>query len=216
MQITQAGFVKPDQKKLEQYREEFRTNSCILIPQLIESKVIAKTVGHIQLAEFYENTHLTLNGNVFAEDQTIANTSIALHQIHFLMNNPSLFSTIRFITNCEEIKGFSGRIYQNSPNSSHHLDWHDDMQVSNRILGVSINLSIEKYSGGRFQIRKKNDSHLLKEIECGNLGDTHIFKISSLLEHRVTKTEGVYPRIAAAGWFNSETEYSKSIKKSKQ
>jgi hypothetical protein len=213
MQITQTGFLIPDLKKLNQYREEFRENNCVYIPELIEKKILAKTLVHIQNAEFYENTHLSPSGNVFAKDQTIVNNSIALHQIHFLMNNPSLFSAIRYISNCGEIKGFSGRIYRNSPNSFHHLDWHDDMQIANRLLGVSVNLSMDRYEGGYFQIRKKNTSFLLKEVGCGNLGDTHIFNISNFLEHRVTKTEGLYPRIAAAGWFNAESEFSETIKK---
>ena len=215
MQITQTGFILPDQKKLNQYREEFRKNNCIYIPELIEKKILAKTLIHIKNAEFYENTHLSQKGNVFAKDETIVNNSIALHQIHFLMNNPTLFSVIRHISDCGEIKGFSGRIYRNSPNSSHHLDWHDDKQVANRLLGVSINLSKDVYEGGNFQIRKKNSSLLLKEIGCGNLGDTHIFNISDFLEHRVTKTEGLHPRLAAAGWFSSENEFSETIKKKK-
>ena len=213
MQITQTGFKIPDQKILDLYREEFRKNNCIYIPELIEKKILAKTIVLIQNSKFFENTHLNQSGNVFAKDESIVNNSIALQHIHFLMNNQNLFSVVKYITNSPEIKGFSGRIYRNSPNSSHHLDWHDDKQVANRLLGVSINLSTDKYEGGKFQIRKKNSSFLLKEIGCGNLGDTHIFDISDFIEHRVTKTQGLFPRIAAAGWFNSENEFSETIKK---
>ena len=202
--ITRKGLDGWDNALVEGLKKEFEEKRCILLPQLLEESLLQKIIGDIEQSSFYENEHVSIEKKVFATDLSLPGKNLALHQVHFLLNNPRLFQLIGYITGCPPIKGFAGRIYRNMPGSDHHLDWHDDTQDKTRLVGLSMNLGREKYTGGLFQIRKRDAEELLREVACGHPGDTHIFAVSPHLQHRVTKTTGEHPRTAAAGWFVSE------------
>ncbi|MET0393840.1 MAG: 2OG-Fe(II) oxygenase [Chitinophagaceae bacterium] len=201
--ITRKGLQGLNDAVADQLKQEFEQKHSIFLPQLVEESILQKIIRDIESASFYENEH-TSKDKVFATDLSIQSKNIALHQIRFVLNNPQLFQLIEHISGCLPIKGFACRIYKNLPGAGHHLDWHDDTSVPSRLVGLSINLGREKYSGGVFQLREKGKEELLREVRCGNPGDTHIFRVSSDLEHRVTQTTGEHPRIASAGWFFSE------------
>ncbi len=200
IQISKKGFITADETVLKKYKEEFEVVNCILLPQFICQDLVSKMLSLFEKSEVFENEHVDNENKKFASDLTVRN-NLLQHFITFSLSDKKLFNAIEYITGCPEIKSFNCRIYINNPKSNHYLDWHDDLQDSTRLVGVSINLSQYKYSGGSFQIRKKSNLKILRTIECGNLGDMHVFKISSSLEHRVTETSGDYARIAAAGWF---------------
>lgn len=204
MQLTQKGLINVNTEQLKQWQTEFSEKKCIIVPKLIEESLLQKIVRLIDKAEFHPKSHFTHNGKVFAKDLTIDGKSLALYQIHFILNNPQLFKIIEFITGCTTVQGFSGRIYRNMPHSEHHLHWHNDLDDKTRLVALSMNLSKEKYEGGQFQIRQVGSDTLFREVPCGNLGDTHIFKIAPDLEHAVAATQGDFPRTAAAGWFITE------------
>jgi hypothetical protein len=206
IQITQKGLIISENFQLQQYQKEFAEKQCIVLPQLITQSLLEKIVKCLQTASFRENQHLTEKNKIFATDLTIDGTHIALHQINFLLNNSKLFNLIENITNCQTISSFNCRIYKNLPSAGHHLNWHDDTIDHSRLIGVSMNIGAHKYLGGKFQLRRKGEVRLLREVSCGNLGDTHIFNVANHLEHRVTETEGDFPRVAAAGWFTNQKQ----------
>lgn len=203
--ITKNGLTGCEDHIVDRLRREFAEKRCTILPRLLEDKLLDKILGNLDTASFYENQHTASGDAIFASDLSVPTKSIVLHQLNFLFNNPGLFRLIEIITGCTEIRGFSGRIYRNMPGTDHFLDWHDDTSGPTRLIGMSINLSKEKYEGGVFQIRKKGNSDNLKEVSCGNRGDTHIFKVSPHLEHCVTTVTGNFPRTAGAGWFTSDT-----------
>lgn len=204
--ITRKGLEGWEDTLVNGLKKEFEEKHCILLPKLLEDSLLQKIINDIERSSFYENEHVSIEQKVFATDLSIPGKNLALHQVHFLLNNPGVFKLIEYITGCQEIKGYTGRIYRNMPDSDHHLDWHDDIKDKTRLIGISMNLGREKYSGGVFQLRKKGTEELLREVPCGNPGDMHVFRVSPLLEHRVTKTTGAHPRTAAAGWFVLEPQ----------
>jgi hypothetical protein len=203
IQISKNRLIIPDTAQITKWQKKFDEQKCIVLPNFIEEKLLQKIIHDLDSSTFREKKHFGKANEVFASDLSIQNNNSALHIINFLLNNSSFFSLIEQITNSKPIRGFSGRIYRNMPNTEHCLDWHDDTQEENRLIAMSINLSKEKFEGGIFQIREKVSMKILKEVTCGNPGDTHIFQVSPCLEHRVTKTIGTSPRTAAAGWFLS-------------
>lgn len=211
-QIGKRGFILNDDSLIAGWREEFAANQCLVLHNLIEKSLSEQIIERLRTAEFYSNKHFSSEQQEFASDLTIRENELAVHQIHLLLNNPKLFTLLRQITDCPQIKCFSGRIYRNLPNTNHHLEWHDDLEVKERLIGISINLSAEKYLGGFFQIRKKKSKEILGQIESQNAGDAHIFRISPELQHRVTPTNGLSTRTAAAGWFMSEPDASEIIR----
>lgn len=208
IQITQKGLTKPSEAEVLALQQEFKEKRCIVLPQLVEEKLLGKTLQGISKGEFFENNHDQIKNGLYILEDTLKSKNIATHLIHFIFNNKELFNIIQQITDCREIKGFKGRVYKLEPNGDHRLDWHEDTFDPVRVLAMSINLSKEQYEGGVFQIKRKKSDEVLREVPYGKLGDAHIFDISNDLLHRVTETTGKNPRIAAAGWFTDDIAHS--------
>ena len=208
IQIRQKGLTKPSDAEILELQKEFEEKRCIVLPQLVEEKLLEKTLLGINNGEFYENDHAHNKKGLYTLENTLKSKNIATHLIHFIINNKELFKVIEQITGCREIKAFKGRVYKLEANEDHRLDWHEDTFDPTRVLAISINLSSEPYEGGKFQIRRKQSDSILREVPCGKLGNTHIFDISDSLLHRVTKITGKNPRVAAAGWFTDDTPHS--------
>jgi hypothetical protein len=212
IQISKRGVTSVKELEILALREDFANKKCVGLPNLIERPFAESLVKKLNEAEFYPNNHLGKDRQEFATDLTIRDNNVVLHQIHFILNNPNFFQTVQKITNCNSIGSFSGRIYRSLPEKSHQLDWHDDTEGKERLIGISINLSAEKYLDGCFQIRERSTQKVLHEVCCGNPGDAHIFQISNNLQHRVTATKGDHPRTSAAGWFVSAPQISDVLK----
>lgn len=208
VQITQNGLIKPSEFEILELQQEFKEKRCIVIPRLVDEKLLEKTLHGIANGEFFENNHDQLKNGLYTLEDTLKSKNIATHLIHFIINNKELFKLIQQITGCREIRGFKGRVYKLEPGGNHKLDWHEDTFDPVRVLAMSINLGALPYEGGLFQIKRKNSDEILKEVPCGNLGDAHIFDISDNLLHRVTAVTGKHPRIAAAGWFTDDMPHS--------
>lgn len=208
IRITQKGLVQPSESEILELQQEFTEKRSIVIPRLVEEKLLENILHGIANGEFFENNHDQLKNGLYTLEDTLKSKNIATHLIHFIVNNKELFRVIQQITGCSEIKGFKGRIYKLEPGGEHKLDWHEDTFDPTRVLAISINLSATPYEGGVFQIKRKNSDEILREVPCGNLGDAHIFDISNNLLHRVTATTGKHPRVAAAGWFTDDTPHS--------
>lgn len=208
IRITQNGLVQPSEPEILELQQEFKEKRCIVIPQLVEEKLLENILQGIAKGEFFENNHDQIKNGLYTLEDTLKSKNIATHLIHFIINNKEFFKLIQEITGCREIKGFKGRIYKLEPGGQHKLDWHEDTFDPVRVLAISINLGANPYEGGVFQIKRKNSDEVLREVPCGNLGDAHIFDISNNLLHRVTATTGKHPRVAAAGWFTDEISNS--------
>ena len=96
-----------------------------------------------------------------------------------------------------------GRVYRMIPGSGHYDSWHSDM-IGHRMIGMSINLSPEPYSGGVFQLRERDSEQILYEVANTGLGDAILFRLADHLQHRITDVDGTIPKTAFAGWFQSE------------
>ncbi len=208
IRITQKGLIHPSESEVLELQKDFKEKHCIVIPRLVDEKLLEKTLHGIANGEFFEKKQDEPENNLYTFEDTLRGENIATHLIHFIINNKELFKLIQQITGCRGIRGFKGRIYKLEPGGEHKLDWHEDTFDPVRVLAMSINLGALPYEGGVFQIKRKNSDEILKEVPCGNLGDAHIFDISDKLLHRVTAVTGENPRIAAAGWFTDDTPHS--------
>lgn len=213
IKITRGGIKSNDALRMERIKNEFDEKHCVVIPGLFEDALVKSILKNIEAARFHPQAHLGGDNQEFARDLTMKENQLALHQVHLLLNNSQLFRFIEKLTGCPPVAGFGGRIYKNLPDASHQLDWHDDTERGERLVGISVNFSSPSYRGGVFQIRERKSGTITGEIGCQNPGDAHIFRISHGLQHRVTPTEGEFPRVSAAGWFVSEPEFINQIRK---
>lgn len=206
VQLTQAGaVVSASAAELEHLRRQFDRLHCILLPSLLEPELLHLVQHQIDAATFNPKTHEGIGTEVcMAENQ-------AIHMLHFLALAPQLFQFIRQVTGCGRIGCFVGRVYRMVPGSQHYDSWHDDI-IDHRMIGLSINLSPEVYSGGIFQLRERDSQHIIHEVANTGFGDGIIFRLAPHLQHRITEVDGSVPKTAFAGWFQSEPDFYAALK----
>lgn len=193
---TRRGIrVRADAARIDALRDAFARDHVIRLPHFLEHDLLARVQDAIDDGAF-----------IVREDAGIAvelclEPSRALDILMFVMNAPQLFELVRAISGCSEIGAFSGRIYRFDPTIAHHDSWHDDTAAGGRLVGCSLNLSRERYSGGAFQLRAKASPEDVIEIDNNGSGDAFLFRIAPELQHRVLPVSGAHPKTAFAGWF---------------
>lgn len=101
----------------------------------------------------------------------------------------------------------SGRLVQTIAGSAQSLEWHDDLNVAGRLLGVVINLSDTAFGGGAFELRRKGEAQPLLTHHYTQPGAMMVFAVNNLLEHRVAEVTAGGPRRVYAGWFLSTQDH---------
>ena len=96
---------------------------------------------------------------------------------------------------------FVGRLYTIGETCGEE-GWHSDSDGGHsRVLGFSLDLSPQPYSGGELALRTVADGQVCGRAKAGRRGDALAFRIHPSLEHRVMPITGEHPRIAFVGWF---------------
>lgn len=210
IQLTRSGTVfRGSDEDLEKLRLEFSRYHCICLPQLLEPELLSFLQQRIDRAGFYTRSY----GNLGADLSMTENAGSDL--LHILINDRKLFRLLEQIAQCDRIGCFAGRVYRLAPEHTHSFTWHNDLgdPEDKRLLGMSVNLSREAFSGGAFQIRGSNSEQLLREIANTGRSNAILFRLSYSLQHRVTPLEGTVPKTAFAGWFKSEPDFYVLLKK---
>jgi hypothetical protein len=203
LQITRTGtVVEGSLRDLDELRTAFEVQHCVRLRGLLDPELIHLIRGRVDDTQFYERPHDTI-----AQEQCLANPTVQATLV-FLVNDDVFFDAVRRITGCDQFKGFYGRIYRMLPNPTHFDSWHDDVD-GDRVIGMSINLTVDEFRGGEFQIRERGSELPHHQIANTGLGDAILFRISENLQHRVASIEGTVAKIAFAGWFVS-TYYDKA------
>ena len=172
----------------------FAEQGFLHLPDLLSAEIKTYLNGKISGLVFKESVH-----EVGAE-QTAVSFELA-NQLNFILWQSDFVKFIEKVT-ATRIMDFAGRLYQLKPNClDHHFDWHNDLVVPPRQVGLSLNLSPGPYLGGQFQIRSIELSKTIHTFHNTNFGDAFIFRIDENWQHRVTSVVGQNPKISFAGWF---------------
>jgi hypothetical protein len=217
IQIEQSGtFISPvftgSAQDLDRLRAQYERQHCLRFLGFLGPSLLHIIQQRINDAEFYERVHEGIGPNkelCMRDDNPITNL------LYFLLNNPRLLDLIRQLTQSGPIGSFSGRVYRFVPGSGHHDAWHDDLG-EHRMIGISVNLSDDVYSGGVLQIRDRKSRELVHEVANIGRGDALIFRLADHLQHRVTEVEGTAPKTAFAGWFRSEPDFLSLVKQQRE
>lgn len=201
VQLTRAGLVvSASARDLERLHGQFDRLHCILLSSLLEPGLLRMIQRQLDTATFNPKTHKEISLELCMAENS------ASHLLHFLANDPQLFELIQQLTGCGRIGCFTGRVYRMVPGAHHYDSWHDDM-IEHRMIGMSINLSAQVYSGGTFQMRNRRSGNIIHEAANIGFGDGIIFRLSPQLQHRITDVEGAAPKTAFAGWFQSQPDF---------
>jgi 2OG-Fe(II) oxygenase superfamily len=201
LQLTRSGpALSWTEADLRRLRTQFDERHCIRLPSLIDADEFAYVQRQFDRAVFADKRH----GNIGVE--VCMQENPALNLLNFLTNDDRFFHLVEQLTGCGPIGTFVGRVYRMIPGSGHYDSWHSDF-VEHRMIGMSLNLSDDEYSGGVFQLRPKESDAILIEAPNTGAGDAILFRIASDIVHRVTEVEGTVPKTAFAGWFVSEPKF---------
>jgi len=188
----------PSGTALESLRSELERNHCVRLPGLLDRGLLDRVRREIEAGEFARR-------DVELKTELLMKPGRAFALLAFLVNDPDLFEVVRRISGCERIRSFTGRVYRMLPDSDHRGAWHDDL-VEGRAVAMNLNLGREAYSGGVLEIRDRDSRTILHRVANTGPGDAVIFRISPLLQHRVTPVEGTVPKTAYVGFFEKGSD----------
>lgn len=204
IRLTKQGTVfSGSTDKLRALQLEFTRRHYLRLPALLDADLLDFVQRQIDSGEFQERIHKGIASN----KELCMTGNAAFGALLFLMNDERLFQLIQDLTGCDRIHCFEGRVYRLNPGPEHHDSWHNDMG-ENRLVGFSINLSREAYSGGVLQIRERDSGEIVREVPNTGCGDAIIFRLAPGLQHRLTEIEGQTSKTAFAGWFRARPDFS--------
>lgn len=213
LQITGTGKLIFNPEHLPHMHEQFRQEQLLKLPGFIETSILKRIMSHIEAAQFSTGSSAhAKTARELSREITADMNNTAFQLLIMLLNNSDLFRIIEQITDSQKIRSFIGRISRMLPNSDHHISWHDDSGNSHRLVGISINLNAEPYSGAVFQMREEATQRIFAEVANPIPGDAVIFRISREIQHRLTPLEGTVARTCGAGWFYSQPDFLTVLK----
>ena len=187
-----------DETKIEKYRDEYAGTHCIFLPGFIEKNTLQSLLNKLEKSTF--QLKLEMDGeDKFGKVLALPPKDTTLFIFNMLMNNTALFNTLQHITDCAPIKNFAGRIHRSEAGENHEIGWHGD-NADKRLLAMTLSLGTDKYTGAKFEMRKKGSENIIREFGQLEVGDAFIFRIDPELQHRLAVLEGGR-RTVGVGWF---------------
>lgn len=181
----------------------FHQRHCVVLEDFVHPSLLAQISPRLETGSFDEFVHADGGGGALATELMLRNDDPLARLFAFLLNQKALLAAVAEFAHCDvDIQSFNGRGLKMLP-GVHFDSWHSD-DLYERRVGLSINLQPEPISGGAFQIRHAW-SGMVHTFPAPRFGDALLFRIGSLLTHRVLPIKGVVPRICYAGWFQTDT-----------
>ena len=191
-----------------QLAAEFSTRHYVRFPRLIAPALLGRVQARLRDGEWVPKSHGGIKEEIVLPDP------LALHLLAMLTNREPFLRLIERITGCPPLQLYYGRVYRMLPGGEHFDSWHDDLfEEEGRVVGMSINLGEEPYTGGVFRMRDRATKTVIAEVPNTGPGDATVFRIGPALQHMVTAVEGDFPKTEFAGWFRSKGEgYANSMR----
>jgi hypothetical protein len=193
-----------DEAQIQEAQREFTDTNCVFLPQFLTQTVHTRLLKKLEATRFLTKFEGKSDAE-FGKVLFVPPDEPVIFMFHLLMNNLNLFELIRRITKCSQIGNFSGRIHRSQSGGKHEIDWHGD-NADFRLVGLTLNLGTERFTGGEFQLREKNSEKILRKIGQTEAGDAFIFRISPDLQHCLTALNAG-TRTVGVGWFRAEPDF---------
>ena len=197
-------------------RRRFASQHCVVLKGLLSPPLLDDVQRHAERAQWQDGHEYTSGtGTVLTSKDSSGPAAL-----HFLLNNPDFVKFVASVTGCDEISEFRfGAIYRMLPTDQHQLSWHDDLnKQENRQVGLSLNLSRNRFEGGAFELREHLSKEPVAHVCNTGSGDALLFRVSKEFEHRVTPIAGTMPKTAFTGWFcaTGDTHLTRLVTRLKQ
>ncbi|MEO9131885.1 MAG: 2OG-Fe(II) oxygenase [Sphingomonas sp.] len=120
--------------------------------------------------------------------------------INLALKRTALISWLEGVAGCGPLGNVEGRVVRAVANNHDQLVWHDDLDDPRRRLGITINLSEQRYEGGLFELRDKVTHDVLTTHLHLEPGTALVFDVAPDIEHRVLPVTAGGPRCVYTGW----------------
>lgn len=187
-------------------REKYDRDNYVILPQLYEPPLLEEIMRRVDAAPFVPRDHVDVGAELCMDD------SVTESMLGFFPNNPAFLRLVEQITGQPRLGEFTGRVYRMTSSDGHYDGWHDDC-CDQRVVTMSLNLSLKAYAGGALQMKLRDSDEIIQEIHNVGFGDALLFRISKQLIHRVQEVTGDIPKTAFAGWFLDVEDFLSNLPK---
>jgi hypothetical protein len=189
--------ISADPETLETARLRLRENFHIVLPSLVEPTLLEWIQTQVAQGVFVPKEYHRVGPEWRMEENGASGL------LNVLLNDAKLQRFVEAVAGCEPVGRFLGRVYQ-MRESRGGFGWHDDRldeDGASKVVGISLNLGREAFTGGVFEIRRKQQPEVIFRHANIVPGDAILFLIDENLQHRVTPVLGPVCKQAFAGWF---------------
>jgi coenzyme PQQ synthesis protein D (PqqD)/2-oxoglutarate-Fe(II)-dependent oxygenase superfamily protein len=186
---------------LEELRRQFAEQPYVALPGFVAPALLSIVERAMNAGDFAHRVHPGIGEELCLE----SGPATAACQLVF--NDPALLAAVTQIAACSTLRCFDGRVYRLEPQAGHYDSWHSDAS-DDRMVGLSVNLTRERFSGGVLEIRRAVSLQAEYTVPHVTFGSAVLFRISPALRHRVTPVRGGVARAAYAGWFRGSPDFA--------
>jgi hypothetical protein len=190
-----------DDAGIETLAARFASEHVLHLPRFLDRDLLATFDARLPAARF----RTRVEDGIAIEDGLDDDALVGL--LMMAMNDPALFEVIRRLTGCGRIGRFTGRVQRRgvSDGTRHYYPWHTDA-TEGRLVGMTVNLGREAFTGGTLQMRRVGTEAIVAEADNRTRGDAFLFRISPEFEHHVTPVISG-SRMVLAGWFRDAADF---------
>jgi hypothetical protein len=194
--LTTKVFSDPDI-----FRRDFDSCPILLFEDVIAPSFLQSLMSRAAVAEFVDDDVEHIGTRAVESPQRVGG------MLNLVLARQNLLDWLERATGTGPLRAVEGRLVQTRHNGSDALSWHDDMSDPRRRIAVVINLSIDSFDGGMFEMRHVGDAKPFLSYRHQKPGSMMLFAVRRGLEHRVTEIISGGPRRVFAGWFMTEAEH---------
>lgn len=208
IQIQESGkVILPSPREVRRMRKCFHQDHHLRLPRFIEPALLRDLQREIETSRFRDDHRPAHVGGTFS----MARNRLA-ERFYLLFNDFALFRLIDEITGCGPVGCFFGQVYRYLPSRGHGLIWHTDAHCD-RLIALTLNLSLGSFRGGVLEMRRQTNGRPIFSIANTEPASAILFPVSSKFEHRVTEVKGTRTRTTYVGWFHSQPDFYRGLKK---
>ncbi len=205
IQFTREGVTTATESSIEAAREVFERAKLLRIPDLLAWDFAEDVRKGMQRDGFEapdEATMKSVYGGWYGKVREDLNPGVTNDMLNKRVNDPAFLEFVRQVAGTAPLQRCVGRVFR-LLRTDEDLIWHTDAE-GGRVADLVIDLSAERYQGGRFEMRHASSKEIFTTMDSMQYREGALARISADIEHHNRRVTSVNPRITFVGWFVPE------------
>jgi hypothetical protein len=189
-------------EELRAARETFERDRLLRLPGLITEDLAEAVREGMQRDGFEqpdEATQKSVYGGWYGRVREDLNPGVTNDMLNARANDPVFLDFVRQIAGTPPLGQCVGRVFRLLP-TEEDLPWHTDAE-GGRVADLVVDLSDERYEGGRFEIRDAETQNIFTTVDDLQYREGTLAPISEKIEHHNLRVTSETPRVTFVGWF---------------